>query len=137
MPGMWICCGTPKELTKTHATMVKKAAATTSWVNREPSEGEERSGIFGRVGRLSRCDAAGCSHSQVGGGGYVESRAFDAFMLMSPVRNIVESVEGGPSRREKPCHVFIKMIAKHLTIMQDGSRQRRQLGAGSPARGLR
>jgi hypothetical protein len=51
-----------------------------------------------------------------GGGDYVERRTCDAFILMPPVRNIVESVEGGSSRREKPCHGFIKMIAKHLTI---------------------
>jgi hypothetical protein len=58
--------------------MVKTPAATTSCVKREPSEGEERSGIFG----LSRCDAAGWAHSQVdGGGGYVESRAVEMFML--------------------------------------------------------
>jgi hypothetical protein len=74
-----------------------------------------------------------------GGGDYVERRTCDAFILMPPVRNIVESVEGGSSRREKPCHGFIKMIAKHLTI-NAGRREleaETAIGAGSPARGLR
>jgi hypothetical protein len=51
MPGMCICCGTPKELTNAQATMVKTPAATTSCVKREPSDGEERSGIS--VGRAT------------------------------------------------------------------------------------
>ena len=48
-PGMWICCGTPKEVTKSHVTTVRTPAAITSCVNLEPSDGADRSGMVGRL----------------------------------------------------------------------------------------